>query len=104
MSSCWKNNIFPFYREGHTTLVSNVLQTAKILIIHLGPSLLPLPMGLIPLSQNSLRYNFTRIKLVKSWKLFSSPDSWLQGAGFIPIRTHKLIRWWRRENLYKKNI
>ena len=32
--------------SGHTTLVSDLLYTARILIVHLGPALLPLPTGL----------------------------------------------------------
>ena len=33
-------------RAGHTTVVSDLLFTARILIVHLGPALLPLPTGL----------------------------------------------------------
>ena len=33
-------------RSGHTTVVSDLLFTARILIVHLGPALLPLPTGL----------------------------------------------------------
>ena len=33
-------------RAGHTTVVSDLLYTARLLIVHLGPALLPLPTGL----------------------------------------------------------
>ena len=34
-------------RAGHTTLVPDILLSARILVIHLGPPLLPLPTGLL---------------------------------------------------------
>ena len=33
-------------RQGHTTVVADLLHSSKVLIVHLGPSLLPLPTGL----------------------------------------------------------
>ena len=44
------------------------------------------------------------IKLGKSRKLFSSSDFWSPEAGFFPIETNKLLRYCRKEYLYKKCI
>jgi hypothetical protein len=34
-------------RAGHATVVAELLHTARILILHVGPALLPLPAGLL---------------------------------------------------------
>jgi len=74
-------------REGHTTIVSNVLQTSKILIIHLGPSLLPLPMGIIPVSHDSLRTNVDKVVELASMLMKKSSKS-----GIFVVGTDILIK------------
>ena len=40
-------------RQGHTTVVPELLTSARVLIVHLGPALLPYPTGLLYVSEGA---------------------------------------------------